>query len=81
MSVPADVEDGSAILADGDALTRDTSNMLLLIHRPRSTPNSHHTALRNDDASWKVVFRAASVITEITGLIMNYKSMHHCPLF
>lgn len=57
------------------------SNMLLLIHRPRFVPSNTQAAVQNENASWRIVHEAAAAITEITGFIMNYKSMYHCPLF
>jgi hypothetical protein len=55
--------------------------MLLLIHRPRFAPSNTQTAVQNENASWKIVHEAAGAITDITGFIMNYKSMYHCPIF
>lgn len=43
--------------------------------------DSPGTGMENDTTSWKIAFRAAGVITQVTDSIMNYKSLHHCPLF
>ncbi|KAL1865927.1 hypothetical protein VTK73DRAFT_5011 [Phialemonium thermophilum] len=57
------------------------NSLLLLVHRPRLQPISAGGGIENEAESWKITIRAANTITQITESIMNYKSLHHCPLF
>ncbi len=61
------------------------SNMVLLVYRPQLLPGRQRApgdgGSNGDAASWQIVFDAADEFTHITELIMNYKSIYHCPLF